>query len=143
MNPRQLLKSLNTLARARDLELNDLRRAAAAIHEKLARLDAIVESLNATIRDEGAAAGGDPTRLTVYAEFSAGARRRIQMLKDARHTLEAQAVEADARVLEGFRALKQIEEAAEAKRGEIDHEIAVKEQAEADDIALQRAARNA
>lgn len=141
MNPRQALKSLETLARARDLELTDLRREAAQVHAKLARLDQIVEGLNAAIDQEGDAVGADPVKLTTYAEFTSGARKRIKALKDARAPLSVEADAADARVMEAFRALKQIEEAAEARRREIEADIERKERAEADDLATLRALR--
>lgn len=141
MTPRQALKSLETLARARDLELTDLRRAAAALQEKLARVDQVVDGLNAAIVEEGAAIGGDPVMLTTYAHFTAGARRRLTALGAAREVLAADVDAADAKVLEGFRALKQIEQAADARRQEIRDEVERKERAEADDMAVVRAIR--
>lgn len=141
MTPERQLKALETLARARDMELNDLRVAAAAAHERLARLDQVIAALQSAIKSEGVLIGGKAEMLTAYAEFSAGARRRITALDAAREGVIADVEAADAKVMDGFRALKQIESAADARREDIADVLARKERAEADDIALQRAAR--
>ena len=135
------LQALETLARARDMELNDLRVAAAAAHERLARLDQVIAALQSAIKSEGALLDGKPDMLAAYADYSAGARRRITALAAAREGVLADVEAAEAKVMDGFRALKQIESAADARREDIADELARKERAEADDMALQRAAR--
>lgn len=141
MTAARQLKALETLARARDMELNELRALAAAAHARLAKLDHVRLALRSAILTEGDKLKEKPEMLTAYAEFSAGARRRIAALDAARVDVLADVEAADAKVMDGFRALKQIESAAEARRDEIAHELARKERVEADDIALQRAAR--
>ncbi len=141
MTARRALKSLETLARARDLELTELRREAARVMDRLERTIAAIEGLKSALRTEGESLGGDPAMMSVYAKFAAGARQRLTALAAARESLELEVDQADERVAEGYRALKQIEQAADARRQEILDEEARKERATADDLAAIRAMR--
>lgn len=139
MTPRRALKSLETLARARELELNELRRQAALAADRLARTSQAIAGLRQAAAAEAATAGDAPDMLAAYAAFAGQIRVRATALEAAREGLIADLDIADARVADGYRNLKQIEQAAEARRREIQEEAARKERAEADDIAGMRA----
>ena len=139
MNARRALKALETLARARDMELAELRRAAALAVDRLEKTEAAIARIEADMMDEAVQAGGDPELLGAYARFAAAARVRSRELTAAREARAAECEQADAQVLEAFRALKQIEAAAKARRDEIADEEARKERADADDLAAIKA----
>lgn len=139
MNPRQALKSLTTLARARDLELKELKRQAAVIADKMERVQHAIDDLHGAMAVEAVKAEQSPDMLAAYAGFAGQCRQRVAALEAGKESLAAELDLADARVLEGYRALKQVEEAADARRQEIRDEIERKERAEADDIAAVRA----
>ncbi len=141
MTARRTLKTLETLARARDFELNEMRREAAAAMDRLERAQAAMVGVAAALKSEAESVVGEPTMLAAYARYAARARERLTALGAACETLAADVDQADERVLEAYRGLKQIEEAAQAKRAEIEEEEARKERAAADDQAAIRAIR--
>lgn len=141
MTPRRALKSLLTLARARDLELNDLKRAAALAADRLARADAMIQALETALAEEADMARSEPNLMADYGRYAGRAKQRIAAFAATREALVNDVDVADARVLDGFRALKQIEEAADKRRDEIDETEARKERAVADDLAAIRATR--
>jgi len=136
------LKALETLGRARDMELTERRREAARLQNQHERVIKAVADLRQAMADEGEATAGDPAMMNAYALFAASARRRIVALQEAKTKLEAEIDRADAAIAEAYRAFKQIEQAAETRREEIAEEAARKERAVADDLAAVRALRN-
>ncbi|MGZ0190132.1 MAG: hypothetical protein ACKVH0_19385 [Alphaproteobacteria bacterium] len=142
MNPRRQLKTLETLARARDMALTDLKRDAAIAVDRLARTESAMADVRAAVSQESADVGNDPIMLTALTYFTSHARGKLLQLDAARESLIADVELADARVLEAYQSLKQIEQAADTRRREIDDEIARKERAVADDLAAIRATRN-
>lgn len=141
MTAARALRSLETLAQARDLDLTERRREAALLQERLARTDQTIAAVKAAVAEEARAIDGDPVMQAAYARFAANARTRVVQLEGAREALAAEIDQADERIMEAFRALKQVEEAAEARRREIAEELARKERAQADDLAGVRASR--
>ncbi len=143
MSARRALKSLETLARARDMELTDLRRAAAAAADRVAAADHLIGRIQEAVVTEAEASGDDLDMLQAYGVFAAQCRGRLKELYAQREAFANEAEAAEIAVLDGYRALKQIEEAATARRTEIADEEARKERAVADDLAAIRAVRQA
>ena len=139
MNARRALKTLETLARARDMELGELKREAVEAAMRVEQTETAIARLEADMMDEAVEAGSDPEMLRAYAAYAAGARARGRALAAEKESRIAELQQADARVLEAFRALKQIEKAAEARREDIALEEARKERSVADDLAAIRA----
>jgi len=141
LSAERALKALVTLGRARDLELTERRRDAARAADRLNRTLQGIADLRHALAEEGQALDGDPAMMQVYARFAAGARRRINALSEAKAGLEAEVDRADLAVADAYRALKQVELAAETHREEIAETAARKERSEADDMAAVRAQR--
>ncbi len=76
-----------------------------------------------------------------YTRYAQGSRNRRDALGSMIPALAHDVAEADAAVLEGFRSLKQLEEAAKTHREAIAAEFDRKERAETDDMAAVRAIR--
>jgi hypothetical protein len=140
-NARRALKALETLARAKDFELAELKRTANAAADRLKRTQDAIRFLVAALLSEAPVDGAELNIQMVYTRYAAGSRSRRDALASMIPPLQSDVAAADAAVLEGFRALKQLEEAAKTHREDIAAEFERKERAETDDMAAVRAIR--
>lgn len=140
-NARRALKSLETLARARDMELADLKRVVNAALDRLKRTTDAIHFLDAAVLSETPDIGADFEMQIAFTRYAAGAKGRKRALASSIPALEEDISTAEAAVLEAFRGLKQIEEAIKSRREEIHAEEERKERVEADDMATMRAIR--
>ena len=140
-NARRSLKAIETLARAKDFELADLKRTANAAADRLKRTVDAIRFLEAALISEAPEDGADLSMQMAYNRYAQGSRTRRDALGSMIPALAHDVAEADAAVLEGFRSLKQLEEAAKTHREAIAAEFDRKERAETDDMAAVRAIR--
>ena len=140
-NARRSLKAIETLARAEDFELAELKRTANAAADRFKRTGDAIRFLEAALISEAPEDGADLSMQMAYTRYAQGSRTRRDALACMIPTLAHDIAEADAAVLEGSRSLKQLEEVAKTHREAIAAEFDRKERAEIDDMASVRAIR--
>lgn len=142
-NAKRSLKAIETLARVKDAELSELKRVAHAAADRLQRTHDAIHALQADLIAEGAGVGDALEMRMAYTRYALGSKGRRRALERLIPGLEQDIALADAALLEGFRTLKRLEEAAKTHRAAIEAEIDRKVRAESDDLAAVRAVRRA
>lgn len=142
-NAKRSLKAIETLARVKDAELSELKRTANIAADRLQRANQAIQALQADLVTEGKGVGEALEMRMAYTRYALGSKGRRRALERLVPGLEQDIALADAALLEGFRGLKRLEEAAKSHRTQIAATFERKSRVEADDLAAIRAVRRA
>ncbi len=132
------MKSRDTLLRLKRFQLDEKRRKVAQLEMMIAEFDRMAADLEREIQNEEQKARiSDPTHFA-YPTYARAAMVRRDNLRDSANNLKSQLDEARAAVEEAFEELKKVETLDNREHAREKAEAAAREQAEYDQIGLQR-----
>ena len=133
-----MMRSLNTLIRLQQRELEQLRRRLAALQERRDALTRQDELLVQALQDELALAASMPTVAHFFSNFSAHTDRQRQSLAKEMAKMDRTIEQVKQQVMDVFAELKKYEIALEQHQKRLKEQQARREQQQMDEIAAYR-----